>query len=98
MPDPKKKKPEVSTTPNKQNAGLGDTQQLSDALARKVAKGSITMEAAQKQQRAADKKAMSIKSIQTTTGKGSMKLRDSRLSKPRKPKFKRNKRGNIESS
>lgn len=93
MPDKKKK---VSTTVDPKNKALTDTQQLSDALARKVAKGLITMEAAQKQQRDADKKVMSTKSIKDTTGKGTSEVAGSSFTKERKPKFKRNKRGNIE--
>lgn len=94
--DPKKgKKKKVSTTVSKKNSALTDTQQLSDALASKVAKGKISAEAAQKQQRAADKKAMSVKSIKNTTGKGTPKVAGSSHGKERKPKFKRDNKGNI---
>jgi len=88
--DPKKK---ASTEPKK--SALTDTQQLSDALARKVAKKQITMEVAQKQQRAADKKAMTVKSIKNTTGGGTQEVAGSSFTKERKPKYKRDNHGNL---
>ncbi len=94
--DPKKGKKKAATTPSKKNAALTDTQQLSDALAKKVSSGKISMSAAQAQQRAADKKAMKTKTIKNNTGKGTPKVAGSSFGKERKAKFRRNKKGNVE--
>jgi len=92
MPDPKKK---VNTKPKK--SALTDTQQISDALAKKVASGKMTHAAAMKLQKARDSKTMkTVKKVQNTTGKGTPKVAGSSHTKARKAKFRRNKKGNVE--
>lgn len=88
----------ASTEVSKKNAALLDTQQLSDGLAKRVARKQITMKEAQKLQRDADKKALNVKSIREFDTKGQPTSRHgtSPASPPRPPKFRRNRRGNIE--
>lgn len=72
------------------------TQELGDDLARKVAKGQISMDEAQKIQAKRDAKVRKTKTVKNTTGKGTPKKAGSSFGKERKAKFKRNRHGNLE--
>jgi hypothetical protein len=93
MPDKKKAntKPKTSAV-----APQRKTQELSDDLARAVAKKKMTMKQAQAKQAAKDAKAYKTKTIKNTTGKGTPKVAGSSHGKERAAKFRRNKRGNVE--
>ena len=94
--EPKKKK--AATKPNSKNAALAGkrkTQELGDDLASKVAKGKMTMEAAQAAQAKRDSKVKKTKTVSYTTGKGTPKKAGSSFTKPKKAKFKRGKDGNL---
>ena len=73
---------------------LLDTQQISDARARQVAKGKMTWNEARKQQRAQDStKMVTIKKVGTKVSGSSENLPSKR--KYKKAQFKRDNKGNV---
>lgn len=90
--DPKKKTSRGTTTSQKKK--LSDTQQLSDKLASKVAKGHMSFKQANKMQRKADSTSLAKTKINVKVHGSSQNLPTKRKAVP--AKHRRNKQGNIE--